>query len=233
MEKMNPNHPSFTDLTGLTRWVKYVLYTLAVITAVAVFFDFLQFKLISDLDNGLFYSEEAFFDAAQASDNRQQNIGLLYLAVFLFSAILIGRWIYFANQNAHHLGYQNMQFTPGWSVGWSFIPIANLWKPYQVMQEIWVASSYHQKEDAEVSPPPLGWWWFLWLTSNISSRIAASVLLKAETIETFKLATFLSIFSDFFWLILCLTLLNVINKINHAQQQAQALRNQKTPEPSA
>ena len=32
-------------------------------------------------------------------------------------------------------------FTPGWSVGWFFVPIMNPWKPFQAMREIWQASA--------------------------------------------------------------------------------------------
>ena len=45
-----------------------------------------------------------------------------------------------ANYNARQLGAADMRFTPGWAVGWHFIPIAWFWKPYQAMTEIWRAS---------------------------------------------------------------------------------------------
>ena len=85
---------------------------------------------------------------------------LLGLAT-LATAIVVSRWIHLANSNARALGARKMAFTPGGAVGWYFVPIANLWKPYQAMREIWKASA-----------GPLGWqrrpvsallpcWWLL------------------------------------------------------------------------
>jgi hypothetical protein len=53
--------------------------------------------------------------------------------------VLVGRWIYRTNANAHLLG-GDMTISPGWSVGWYFVPVANLFKPYEGMKETWFAS---------------------------------------------------------------------------------------------
>ena len=49
-------------------------------------------------------------------------------------------WIRRANVNADALVASGMEFTPGWAVGWFFVPFANLYKPYQAMAEIYRAS---------------------------------------------------------------------------------------------
>lgn len=55
-----------------------------------------------------------------------------------------------------------MEFTPGWAVGWFFVPIANLFKPYQVVAEIYRASDPSADPDywslAEVPRYLLLWW---------------------------------------------------------------------------
>lgn len=53
--------------------------------------------------------------------------------------ILVGRWIYLTNANAHLLS-DDMTISPAWSVGWFFVPFANLVKPYQGVKETWRAS---------------------------------------------------------------------------------------------
>ena len=59
----------------------------------------------------------------------------------LSTGILVLTWIHRANHNARQLGADDMRFTPGWAVGWYFVPIAWFWKPYQAMKEIWLASA--------------------------------------------------------------------------------------------
>lgn len=56
--------------------------------------------------------------------------------------------------------------TPGWAVGWYFIPIANLWKPYTAMRDLVRASTLHR------SLPPflLPTWWGLWVGSNLTDN---------------------------------------------------------------
>jgi hypothetical protein len=84
----------------------------------------------------------------------------LKLTVVL-TLIFILRWIYFANFNAHQLGAIGMRFTPGWSIGWFFIPIANFWKPYQVMKELWQVSKNSSTWRVQSVSPLVPWWWFL------------------------------------------------------------------------
>ncbi len=65
---------------------------------------------------------------------------LLTLLAFIATSVPFLMWIHRANRNARALGAQDMRFTPGWSVGWFFVPLLSLWKPYQAMKEIWRAS---------------------------------------------------------------------------------------------
>jgi hypothetical protein len=104
------------------------------------------------------------------------GLGLIALVSFLTSAILFLVWIHRANANARALGALGMEFTPGWCVGWWFIPIANLFKPYQAMREIYQASDPKQDNEtwaASVVPSFLGAWWATWIVGNILGQIQA------------------------------------------------------------
>ena len=85
------------------------------------------------------------------------------LPIPLLTAILVLTWIHRANHNARQLGATGMQFTPGWAVGWYFVPIAWFWKPYQAMTEIWRASRNPADWRGEPASPLLIWWWILWI----------------------------------------------------------------------
>ena len=61
-------------------------------------------------------------------------------------------------KNIHKFEVARDYTSPGWAVGWYFIPFANLIKPYGVMDEIWDGS--HQGDEApDYSPSTLGLWW--------------------------------------------------------------------------
>lgn len=70
-------------------------------------------------------------------------IGLVSLATTalnLFATVVFLVWMHNAATNVRAFGQEGLAFTPGWCVGWWFIPVASLFKPYQAMKEIWKAS---------------------------------------------------------------------------------------------
>ncbi len=67
-------------------------------------------------------------------------VGVVWLVSWLVAGIVWLTWQHRAHRQLRQLGTQGLQFTPGWGVGWWFVPVANLWKPYQAIKELWVAS---------------------------------------------------------------------------------------------
>ena len=60
--------------------------------------------------------------------------------VFVATVVVWCIWQHHTQANAILLSGGGTRFTPGWAVGWWFIPIANLWKPFQSVRELWKAS---------------------------------------------------------------------------------------------
>lgn len=66
--------------------------------------------------------------------------------IFLTLIVLFSIRIYRANLNARALGAQGMRFSPGWTVGWFFVPVMNLFRPFQAVREVWKASDPNAPE---------------------------------------------------------------------------------------
>lgn len=98
---------------------------------------------------------------------------LVMAGVGLTTMILVLVWIHRANYNARQLGATGLKMSPGWAVGWYFVPIACFWKPYQAMKEIWQASVNPKHWWRQAGSPLLGWWWALWLFRGWGPVIAA------------------------------------------------------------
>jgi hypothetical protein len=92
------------------------------------------------------------------------------LASLNLSYILALCWIYRANANAHLFG-SPMTITPGWSVGWFFVPVASLVMPFRAMSEAWRASQAAAGGQAALKSPLVGWWWALWIVTGIAATI--------------------------------------------------------------
>lgn len=152
---------------------------------------------------------------------------LLQFVVMMASFVFIGMWIYRAAWNARCLaGARQLTITPGWSVGWYFVPFANLFKPYQAMKGIWRASARPDNVDAAPVPGWLPLWWFLWLAFNIISNFAGRAAWRAQTVDAEMDSALASITCDAINIPLCLVLLLIVTRIHRMQWQRQIERSQ-------
>jgi hypothetical protein len=103
-------------------------------------------------------------------------IGALQLLLFLGSIVPVAMWLYRASANARALGARGMEFTPGWTVGWFFIPVFNLFRPYQAVNELWRASARPSDRAWREEPRSLlvALWWAAAIVTAILSQLAGS-----------------------------------------------------------
>ncbi|MDA0768255.1 MAG: DUF4328 domain-containing protein [Verrucomicrobia bacterium] len=114
--------------------------------------------------------------------------GYITLAVFVITAAFFGLWLHRVASNALSFNPRALPDTPAMSVGWYFIPIANLFKPYQSMQAIDKASSTHGPHSAARLLP---WWWALWLLTGWVEQAFEAFWNNAETnAEIMKVTAF-------------------------------------------
>nr|WP_255837846.1 DUF4328 domain-containing protein [Ignatzschineria rhizosphaerae] len=105
------------------------------------------------------------------NDYREMIVGLVQFLLFIIQGIMILMWIFRANKNVRALGAKDMRFSAGWSVGWYFIPLFTLWKPYQTMKEIFVKSEGLDSGSELRYRSLLPMWWTLWIISEVIGRI--------------------------------------------------------------
>jgi hypothetical protein len=89
----------------------------------------------------------------------------LLLVVLLATALAFSLWIYTAYKNLDFLNVEGLCYSAGWAAGAFFVPVLNLFRPYQIVQEIWKASSPEGKLrertawlNANDSPLVICWW---------------------------------------------------------------------------
>lgn len=210
----------FKDPANLTNWLKIFLYLTIIISVIALFSDFLEFQLINAFKQAVYTSQARAVADAEASAARQQLIGIIQFGTFVVTGILFLKWIYRANYNARRLGASGMKFTPGWSIGWYFVPIVSLWKPYQAMKEIWKASKNPIDWQNQHGNAILPWWWFFWIVSNfvgcVSFRLSLRALIAEELNELLS-ACVVTLFSDVLQIALAIIAINMIRQIHEMQ----------------
>lgn len=165
LEEKESRPAVFKDMANLTKWTRWLIYALICLTGIVMISGGFEYRLLVDFENGVYFSEsrDTVIAVIAANDTRQYIFWIALFIVYVAAAITMLRWVYQANSNARHLGATGMRFTPGWSVVWFMIPIANLWKPYQVLKEICNASYDRAGWKDRVAPILLKWWWFAYI----------------------------------------------------------------------
>ena len=118
---------------------------------------------------------------------------LIYIVVFIICAVRFIKWFrraYF-NIEAAGLNIDNSESAAAWS--W-FIPIYNLFAPYQIMKEIWIKTQKAYTENIKPMNNLIAMWWGAWVVYNIMEGqidgIGASLL--GENVEAVAVMSIIS-----------------------------------------
>lgn len=68
-------------------------------------------------------------------------------------------WVYKAHDNLKRDGLAGLKHSPGWAVGSYFVPIINLFVPFQAMRALYNRSHGEPEELAEASADTVSSWW--------------------------------------------------------------------------
>jgi hypothetical protein len=67
-------------------------------------------------------------------------IGLLQMLIYLATGVMFIIWFRRAYRNLEALGKEGLRFEAGWTVGEWLLPILNLVRPKQIMNDLWRAT---------------------------------------------------------------------------------------------
>jgi len=210
-----PDH-RYKDLWGLTTVLRIGLAVSAGLSVVALGSGFLNISVTAKQVYG------ATVSSSQATLNTwlQLILGWIWIIVFVVIGIIFMRWTYFTKCNAHALA-NRLKFKPGWSVGWYFIPIFTLWKPYDALVETFRASHPDFGEDWAHAPRPgmLPLWWALWILHSSLNRGTFRMYMRAETPRDELHAAQLEVFSDVVLLPVSLLALSLVGTLYVLQSE--------------
>jgi hypothetical protein len=205
-----PSYKFYKDPSSLTSVLIFLIYTQAAVALLSIFSDAAQMALLG--------SSKLTEAAGAANDARQQVVGIIAFLIFLGTGIVFLTWINRANKNCRGFG-TGMEFTSGWSVGWYFVPFANLIKPFQAMSEIWRVS--HDPVNWKAMNPPalMRWWWGLWLLSGFFGQLSWKLSLKADSLDALRASTAVAMISSGIEIPLCIVAAVMVGKIFKAQSR--------------
>jgi len=110
------------------------------------------------------------------------NIILVATAISMLTFLF---WLYKSYKNLSVLCQIPAKFSPVWAVAWFFIPILNLYKPYQVMLELWqqtFAQDTRQNFAVKHGPRIIQLWWLTNVANQITSFMTNGAADQVKTI---------------------------------------------------
>jgi hypothetical protein len=163
----------FRDLEGLSSVLRWMLLIGALFSALGVASSFMQYALLT----------QSFTpDQGRVNDMRELSVGGLTTLYFLATVIVFGIWIVRAHRNLPALGARYIEVTPGWAVGWFFVPVVNIWFPYRAMRWLWRGSHSTLKPELQDGTWVLPTWWGLWLACSFLPTWMSGMQVRARTI---------------------------------------------------
>jgi hypothetical protein len=198
------------DPTNLTAYLKVMLVVYLLLNIISLCQDFGKLNYLQS-GNITKAGLESIFD-------RNAFVGLCSFLAYMVTGILFLMWIHRANLNIRGFGAIDLKYTPGWSVGYYFIPIMNLFKPYQAMREIWKASKNPANWKSESGSGLLRLWWGLWLASCFLNHISFKASMRADSLKAHLTATYNSITCEIIDIPLTVVAIVLIGKVYAMQK---------------
>lgn len=114
--------------------------------------------------------------AASSGLLTQSYSGYAQVAVFLATAVLFLRLLYKAVQRARGFAVPFSYVSPGWAVGYWFVPLLNLYRPFQVVKALLAACAQEAGPNAKPAAGEqlLSAWWAMFLLSNMAGWALAN-----------------------------------------------------------
>jgi Domain of unknown function (DUF4328) len=198
------------DPTGLTRLLQWLLWIGVAVTCVALVDDVVEFVEVQ--------IGHVTPDQLTSSDPIQGVIGLLQTGLGVVTAITFLKWVYRAYKNVQGFGAEGLRFSPGWAIGYYFIPILSLIRPVQVMSEIWRASYDPRNWPRSRGSWLIATWWSLFLLYSGVTQVSLQLGMQASTNDQWTLAAVFAILGDFFSLPLSIIVLRLVTEIYKRQK---------------
>jgi len=185
------------DNRKIAQYLIWILLLISLMNLIALYSGYLQYDLLVNAQNGNYATE----DEAAANDERQAIIGIAQTILYLTSIVLFLIWFRGSYSNLSVLGYRT-KYNKNMAIWCFFIPIISLYRPYQIMNEIWFETQNLLKK---VIPETrinfytfnMGVWWALFIISNYIGNISMKLAFKGEGVQHLINSTMAYMATDF------------------------------------
>ncbi|MCA9701331.1 MAG: DUF4328 domain-containing protein, partial [Myxococcales bacterium] len=181
---------SYESAAGSAGALKVLLGICLITAAVGLVSSGLQIGLLGRMDGGGDWT----MDEAKANDAREGAIAIIHALMVLITGIVWFVWQSRTSKNVRALGAEHMEFGPN-AWGWFFCPVLNLWRPLQVIRELWVVAAPEPSSGSLNQPAFFAVWWVAWIASGVLSQISLRMIGTEAGLEMMIAASWVDMLS--------------------------------------
>lgn len=201
------------------KWLRVLLMLCIAIDAIAILSNLSQYKLLSRAAGGVSVTSAE----AAANDARHGMIGVFQVLAFAATACCWLIWFHRAYSNLRLMGTKRTNFTPTWALGCWFVPVVNLFRPYQITKELWLRGARGNSVESikgSASPTIVVWWWLLNLVTGFLGHVLMQWSPRAKGISAFQGITITGVVLNVVGIVSAILAIAVVRNIDRQQQDA-------------
>ncbi len=188
------------------KWILNIFYIMMAMYVILIISDLMEYNL---LQKEYFSTEEG-----DANDMRQGILAIVQVGMTVLAAVFFIMWFRRSYFNLHTLGGKPLVETEGWAAGAWFVPIVNLFRPYKIMEDIWVYTQEHINVPVPEPKTLIGVWWGSWILGGFVDQIAARMVLNATNIEDYQMSALLTMIGDGFSMVTLVLIVLIVRKVS-------------------
>jgi hypothetical protein len=180
---------------------------------------YLELDVLERLKNGVGEYDEGIVAEAERSDSINQIATIIYFILRIISAVFFIQWFRRAYHNISN--FSTPQLSDGWAAGAWFVPIFNWFRPYQMMREMWQATTNQVGTD-EFNETGynyklnIGIWWTLWVIFAVLTNVILRI--DQKSIDEITTADNLSLIAHALNIPLAIITVKIIKEYNKLEE---------------
>jgi len=181
--------PPFVPTRRSVRFLGALFVLSAAISWIAVGYDFSELRLVTlDLRNG----EEISMETRLAHISAGTIVGRAQLLLLSITGLAFLIWLHRVRVNVRALGVRRLTYGREWTILGFLVPFLNVFRPYQVVREIWRASDPSTGDPMawKTIPAPsiLAVWWGLFVAYFLLEGLSLAILGFSTHLSRIRLA---------------------------------------------
>lgn len=197
VESLTPLRPNY-DRAKFAQIFLYIILTVELFSIVSKFF---QIDLLKDMKNGVTVT----IIEANLNDLRELIINILYIIAYILSIVFFIMWFRRAYYNLH-LRVKNLSCSEGWAAGVWFVPILNLFRPFNIMSELYRETKKYliknNRLNFNIPEFYIVIWWTMWIFIGFSESIINQLYKNSTKLQDLIEHSYLDVFTSIFNIIL-------------------------------